>query len=152
MVMNKVRPPRSVIRRIRHGPERLQENFQKTRKRYPNVKKDTSKEIKMTIRQEAKETDIKCEILSILNHRRCPKTIRNYNQRAFIGGTWSDSDEDGEEKTKDKKCLMAKASNEVLSETEFSSDDLMSLDEKDLDSEYNRLCKVGLKVMAKINH
>ncbi|GJW68809.1 zf-CCHC domain-containing protein [Tanacetum coccineum] len=33
----------------------------------------------------------------------CPKLSRNYNQRAFVGGTWSDSDEDGEEKTKDKK-------------------------------------------------
>ncbi|GJV67900.1 hypothetical protein Tco_1483409 [Tanacetum coccineum] len=37
--------------------------------------------------------------------------------------SWSDSDEDEEEKTKDEKCLMAKASNEVLSETEFFSDD-----------------------------
>ncbi|GJW72859.1 zf-CCHC domain-containing protein [Tanacetum coccineum] len=73
----------------------------------------------------------------------CPKLSRNYNQRAFVGGSWSDSDEDEKEKTKNKKCLMAKASNEVLSETEFFSDDHSSLDEKDLDSEYNRLCKVG---------
>ncbi|GJZ68882.1 hypothetical protein Tco_0632432 [Tanacetum coccineum] len=61
----------------------------------------------------------------------------------------SNSDEDEEEKTKDKKCLMAKASNEVLSETEYFSDDQSSLDENDLDSEYSRLCKIGLKVMAK---
>nr|GFB31541.1 hypothetical protein [Tanacetum cinerariifolium] len=53
---------------------------------------------------------------------------------AFVGGTWSDSDEDKEKKTKDENCLMAKASNEVLSETEFFSGDLSSLDEKDLDS------------------
>ncbi|GJS76162.1 hypothetical protein Tco_0726043 [Tanacetum coccineum] len=44
---------------------------------------------------------------------------------------------------------MAKASNEVLSETEYFSDDQSSLDENDLDSEYSRLCKIGLKVMAK---
>ncbi|GJT54874.1 zf-CCHC domain-containing protein [Tanacetum coccineum] len=25
----------------------------------------------------------------------CPKLSRNYNQRAFVGGSWSDSDEDG---------------------------------------------------------
>ncbi|GJR34188.1 hypothetical protein Tco_1209872 [Tanacetum coccineum] len=73
----------------------------------------------------------------------CPKLSRNHNQRAYIGGSWSDSDEEGEEKTKDEKCLMAKASNEVSSETEYFSDDLSSLDEKDLDSEYNRLCKIG---------
>ncbi|GJR56284.1 zf-CCHC domain-containing protein [Tanacetum coccineum] len=79
----------------------------------------------------------------------CPKQSRSYNQRAFVGVSWSDSDEDGEEKTKDEKCLMAEASNEVLSETEFFSDDSSSLDEKDLDSKYNRLCKIGLEVMAK---
>ncbi|GJR36395.1 hypothetical protein Tco_1212079 [Tanacetum coccineum] len=61
----------------------------------------------------------------------------------------SDSDEDEDEKTNDEKCLMAKASNEVLSETEYFSDDQSSLDENDLDSEYSRLCKLGLKVMAK---
>ncbi|GKA10807.1 zf-CCHC domain-containing protein [Tanacetum coccineum] len=78
------------------------------------------------------------------NHliRECPKLSRNYNQRSFVGGSWSDSDEDEEERTKDEKCLMAKTSNEVLSETEFFSDDHSSLDEKELDSEYNRLCKV----------
>ncbi|GJU01466.1 hypothetical protein Tco_1111804 [Tanacetum coccineum] len=53
---------------------------------------------------------------------------KNYNQRAFVGGSWSDSDKDEEEKTKDEKCFMAKASNEVFSETEFFSDDLSSLD------------------------
>ncbi|GJW92188.1 hypothetical protein Tco_0169741 [Tanacetum coccineum] len=78
----------------------------------------------------------------------CPKQSRNYHQRAFVGGSWIDSDED-EEKTKDEKCVMAEASNEVSFETEFFSDDLSSLDEKDLDSEYNQLCKIGLKVMAK---
>ncbi|GJU65001.1 zf-CCHC domain-containing protein [Tanacetum coccineum] len=90
-------------------------------------------------------------VIFLLTHLigECPKLSRNYNQRAFVGGSWSDSDGDDEEKTKDEKCLMANTSNEVLSETEFFSDDQSSLDEKDLDSEYNRLCKVGLKVMAK---
>ncbi|GJY78136.1 hypothetical protein Tco_0483937 [Tanacetum coccineum] len=42
------------------------------------------------------------------------ENVRNYqNQKAFVGGSWSDSDEDEEEKTKDEKCLMAKASIEV---------------------------------------
>ncbi|GJR64870.1 hypothetical protein Tco_0010935 [Tanacetum coccineum] len=43
----------------------------------------------------------------------CPKPPRSKNQRAFIGGTWSDSGEDEEEKTKDETCLVAQASNEV---------------------------------------
>ncbi|GJX25355.1 zf-CCHC domain-containing protein [Tanacetum coccineum] len=41
----------------------------------------------------------------------CPKLSRYQNQKAFVGGSWSDSDEDEEEKTNDEKCLMAKASN-----------------------------------------
>ncbi|GJU97691.1 hypothetical protein Tco_1326962 [Tanacetum coccineum] len=42
----------------------------------------------------------------------CPKLSRYQNQKAFVGGSWSDSDKDEEEKTNDKKCLMAKTSNE----------------------------------------
>nr|GEX03791.1 zf-CCHC domain-containing protein/UBN2 domain-containing protein [Tanacetum cinerariifolium] len=82
------------------------------------------------------------------NHiiRECPKLSRYQNQKAFVRGSWSDSGEDEEEKTKDKKCLMAKASNEVLSKTEY---DQSPLDKNDLDSEYSRLCKIRLKVMAK---
>ena len=79
----------------------------------------------------------------------CPKMTRSQNYKAFIGGTWSDSEDDGKETTKEEKCLMAKASSEVRSETEYYSDDNLSLDEKDLDSEYYRLCKLGQKVMAK---
>ncbi|GJZ34294.1 hypothetical protein Tco_0580111 [Tanacetum coccineum] len=43
----------------------------------------------------------------------CPKSSRNNNQRAFIGGAWSDSGKDEEEKNKDKTCLVAQASNEI---------------------------------------
>ncbi|GKE58746.1 hypothetical protein Tco_1497931, partial [Tanacetum coccineum] len=79
----------------------------------------------------------------------CLKQSKYQNQKAFVGGFWSDSDEDEKERTKDEKCLMAKASNEVLFETEYFSDNQSSLNENDLDSEYSRLCKIGLKVMAK---
>ncbi|GJU13958.1 zf-CCHC domain-containing protein [Tanacetum coccineum] len=44
----------------------------------------------------------------------CPKLSRNHYQRAYVGGSWSDNDVDEDEKTKDKKCHMAKASNEVI--------------------------------------
>ncbi|GJW15604.1 retrovirus-related pol polyprotein from transposon TNT 1-94 [Tanacetum coccineum] len=42
----------------------------------------------------------------------CPKLSRYQNQKAFVGGSWSDSDEDEEEKTNDEKCLMANSLNE----------------------------------------
>nr|GFA17923.1 zf-CCHC domain-containing protein/UBN2 domain-containing protein [Tanacetum cinerariifolium] len=53
----------------------------------------------------------------------CLKISRYHYQKAFVRGSWSDSDEDEEEKKKDKNCRMAKASNEVLSETKYFSDD-----------------------------
>nr|GFB12787.1 transposase, Ptta/En/Spm, transposase, Tnp1/En/Spm-like protein [Tanacetum cinerariifolium] len=34
------------------------------------------------------------------------------NQRAFVGGIWSDSGEEDDEKVKDEPCLLAHASNE----------------------------------------
>ncbi|GJX60634.1 hypothetical protein Tco_0292024 [Tanacetum coccineum] len=45
-------------------------------------------------------------------HGEFPKPLRNKNQRGFVGGYWSDSDEDEEVTTKDKTCLVAQASNE----------------------------------------
>ncbi|GJS19074.1 copia protein [Tanacetum coccineum] len=42
----------------------------------------------------------------------CPKTSRNKDQKAFIEGSWSDSENDAEDKTNDKTCLMAQSSNE----------------------------------------
>ncbi|GKA33471.1 hypothetical protein Tco_0719900 [Tanacetum coccineum] len=75
----------------------------------------------------------------------CPKQLKYQNQRAFVGGAWSDSDDDEEEKTKDEKCLMAKDSNEVLSETKYFSDDQSSLDENDLDNDIVRLWQIRFR-------
>ncbi|GJZ63055.1 hypothetical protein Tco_0619476 [Tanacetum coccineum] len=44
--------------------------------------------------------------------RECPKPPKEKNQRAFVGGSWSDSGEEDNEKDKDETCLMAQASNE----------------------------------------
>ncbi|GJS00981.1 zf-CCHC domain-containing protein [Tanacetum coccineum] len=47
----------------------------------------------------------------------CPKISRNKDQKAFIGGSWSDSDNDAEDKTNNETCLMAQSSNEVCLRT-----------------------------------
>ncbi|GJT62259.1 zf-CCHC domain-containing protein [Tanacetum coccineum] len=59
-----------------------------------------------------------------LNHLigECPKQSKFQNQKAFVGGSWSDSDEDEEDKTKEEKCLMAKASNEELASLKYSQE------------------------------
>ncbi|GJW66930.1 retrovirus-related pol polyprotein from transposon TNT 1-94, partial [Tanacetum coccineum] len=43
----------------------------------------------------------------------CPKPSKDKNQRAFVGGSWSDSGEEDDEKAKDETCLVAQASNEI---------------------------------------
>ncbi|GJV22288.1 hypothetical protein Tco_1371308 [Tanacetum coccineum] len=43
----------------------------------------------------------------------CPKPLKDKNQRAFVGGSWSDSGEEDDEKAKYETCLVAQASNEI---------------------------------------
>ncbi|GJR90345.1 hypothetical protein Tco_0214356 [Tanacetum coccineum] len=99
------------------------------------MKESHSKEIKMTRMTKVKENASNVEIQIISS-----ENAQNYQEAIIKEPTSenrSDSDKEGKEKTKDEKCLMAEASNEVSSKTEFFSDDLSSLDEKDLDSKYN---------------
>ncbi|GJV22247.1 copia protein, partial [Tanacetum coccineum] len=44
----------------------------------------------------------------------CPKPPRDKNQRAFVGGSWSDSGEEDDEKIQDETCLVAQAPNEII--------------------------------------
>ncbi|GJT78458.1 hypothetical protein Tco_1045183 [Tanacetum coccineum] len=113
------------------------------------LKKEVSDEDSSSSDSEDEEYDMAVKEFKKFFKRRGRFPPKNNDQRAFIGGSWSDSDEDEEEKTMDEKCLIAKASNEVLSEIEYFSDNQSSLDENDLDSVYSRLCKIGLKVIAK---
>ncbi|GJX80155.1 pentatricopeptide repeat-containing protein [Tanacetum coccineum] len=140
---------------IKKDSETVKSKREQSRSIALKARKDSSDDDSSTSDSEDKEfangRERKCFKCGDPNHLvgECPKLSRYQNQKAFVGGSWSDSDEDEEEKTNDEKCLMAKASNEVLSETEYFSDDQSLLDENDLDNEYSRLCKLGLKVMAK---
>ncbi|GJV95179.1 hypothetical protein Tco_1546756 [Tanacetum coccineum] len=44
----------------------------------------------------------------------CSKPPKDKNQRAFVGGSWSDSGEEDAEKVKNKTCLVAHASSEII--------------------------------------
>ncbi|GJV15340.1 retrovirus-related pol polyprotein from transposon TNT 1-94 [Tanacetum coccineum] len=79
----------------------------------------------------------------------CPKPPKDKNQRAFVGGSWSDSGEEDDEKVKDETCLVAHASSEVCSESSYFSDENSSIDDLALDNEYDKLCKMSLKIITK---
>ncbi|GJX50710.1 zf-CCHC domain-containing protein, partial [Tanacetum coccineum] len=55
------------------------------------------------------KSDQKCFRCGDPNHliSDCLKPSRNKDQKAFIGGSWSDSENDAEDKTNDETCLMA---------------------------------------------
>ncbi|GKC89252.1 retrovirus-related pol polyprotein from transposon TNT 1-94 [Tanacetum coccineum] len=53
----------------------------------------------------------------------CLKISRIKDQKAFIGGSWSDSENDVEDKTNDETCLMAQSSNEVCLRTCLEPDE-----------------------------
>ncbi|GJV45682.1 zf-CCHC domain-containing protein [Tanacetum coccineum] len=61
------------------------------------------------------KSDRKCFRCGDPSHlfRECPNPSKDKNQRAFVGGSWSDSGEEYDEKVKDKTCLMAQASNKI---------------------------------------
>ncbi|GKB01575.1 copia protein [Tanacetum coccineum] len=52
-----------------------------------------------------------------------PKPSRNKDQKAFIGGSWSDNENDAKDKTNDETCLMAQSSNEVCLRTCLEPDE-----------------------------
>nr|GEU52508.1 pentatricopeptide repeat-containing protein [Tanacetum cinerariifolium] len=58
------------------------------------------------------KSDRKCFRCGYPNHLigECPKPPKDKNQRAFVGGFWSDSGEEDDEKVKDEMCLVAHAS------------------------------------------
>ncbi|GJR83221.1 hypothetical protein Tco_0154006 [Tanacetum coccineum] len=63
-----------------------------------------------------------------------PKPPHKKDQKSFIGGSWSDSENEVEDKTNDETCLMAQSSNEVTLHSSHYSDNAFSLDDDRFDS------------------
>ncbi|GJW40511.1 hypothetical protein Tco_0066356 [Tanacetum coccineum] len=79
----------------------------------------------------------------------CPKPPRNKDQKAFVGGCWSDSENEAEDKTNDETYLMAQSSNEVTPDSSHYSDNASSLDNDSMQNEYDNLCEINLKIINK---
>ncbi|GKB68147.1 zf-CCHC domain-containing protein [Tanacetum coccineum] len=83
-----------------------------------------------------------------LNHfiSDCPKHSFS-DQKAFVVGCWSDSEEDSK---KDEIYLTVLDNNEVLSDTPYYSSS--SLDNDSLQKEYDKLCQISLRLINKNKH
>ncbi|GJU81601.1 hypothetical protein Tco_1283966 [Tanacetum coccineum] len=55
--------------------------------------------------------------------RECTKPPKDKNQRAFVGGSWSDSGEEDDEKVKDETCLVAHASSKICHGVDLEPDE-----------------------------
>ncbi|GKD27534.1 zf-CCHC domain-containing protein [Tanacetum coccineum] len=84
------------------------------------------------------KSDRKCFRCDDPNHliEECPKPPKDRGQRAFVGGSWSASGEEDDDKVNNETCLLAQASSEVCSESSYFSDENSSIDDVVLDNEY----------------
>ncbi|GJU00680.1 retrovirus-related pol polyprotein from transposon TNT 1-94, partial [Tanacetum coccineum] len=89
--------------------------FLKRRGRFVRQPRNDKKTFQRSRDDENDKSDKKCFRCDDPNHLigECPKPPKDKNQRAFVGGYWSDSDEEDDEKIKDETCLVAKTSNEI---------------------------------------
>ncbi|GKB16777.1 zf-CCHC domain-containing protein [Tanacetum coccineum] len=125
--------------------------FFKRRGRFVRQPRNDKKTFQRSRDDKNGKSERKCFRCGDPNHliRECPKPPRDKNQRAFVGGSWSDSGEEDDEKVKDETCLVAHASSEVCSESSYFSDENSSIDDLALDNEYDKLCKMSLKIITK---
>ncbi|GJT36474.1 retrovirus-related pol polyprotein from transposon TNT 1-94 [Tanacetum coccineum] len=109
---------------IKKDSETVKNKREQSRSIALKVRKESSDEDSSTSDSEDEEYAMAC---GDPNHLigECPKQLKYQNQRAFVGGAWSDSDDDEEEKTKERKSVfMAKDSNECM--TRSSANELFT--------------------------
>nr|GEW45900.1 retrovirus-related Pol polyprotein from transposon TNT 1-94 [Tanacetum cinerariifolium] len=125
--------------------------FFKRRSRFVRQPQNDKKTFQRSRDDENGKSDRKCFRCGESNYLigECPKPPKDKNQRAFVGGSWSDSGEEDDEKVKNETCLVAQASSEVCSESSYFSDENSSIDDLALDNEYDKLCKMNLKIITK---
>ncbi|GJY02670.1 hypothetical protein Tco_0360822, partial [Tanacetum coccineum] len=114
------------------------------------AKKESSNEECSTSRSEDEEYAMAVrDFKKFFKRRECPKPPKDKNQRAFVGGSWSDSGEEDDQKANDETCLVVQASSEICLESSYFSNENSSIDDLILDREYDKLCKMSLKIITK---
>ncbi|GKA21203.1 zf-CCHC domain-containing protein [Tanacetum coccineum] len=107
-------------------------NFKKFFRRKGKFVRQPREEKKSFRQRDVKKgkSDRKCFRCGDPNHliSNCPKPSRNKDQKAFIRGSWSDSENDAEDKTNNETYLMDQLSNEVTLNSSYYSDNASSLD------------------------
>ncbi|GJW46265.1 zf-CCHC domain-containing protein [Tanacetum coccineum] len=128
-------------------------NFKKFLRRKGKFVRQPREEKKSFRQRDEKKgkSDRKCFRCGDPNHLigDCPKPPRKKEQKAFIGGSWSDSEYDADDKTNDETCLVDQLSNEVTLNSSYYSDNASSLVNNSMQIEYDNLCEISLKITNK---
>ncbi|GJW63087.1 zf-CCHC domain-containing protein [Tanacetum coccineum] len=90
--------------------------FFKRRGRFVRQPQNDKKTFQRSRDDKNDRSDRKCFRCGDPNHLigECPKPPKDKNQTAFVGGSWSDSGEEDDEKVNNKTCLVAQASSEII--------------------------------------
>ncbi|GJR63129.1 retrovirus-related pol polyprotein from transposon TNT 1-94 [Tanacetum coccineum] len=99
--------------------------FFKRRGRFRRQPQNDKKTFQRSRDDKNDKSDRKCFRCGDPNHLigECLKPPKDKNQREFVGGTWSDSGEEDDEKAKDETCLVAQASNEICLGVDLEPDE-----------------------------
>ncbi|GJZ37435.1 retrovirus-related pol polyprotein from transposon TNT 1-94 [Tanacetum coccineum] len=99
--------------------------FFKRRGRFVRQPRNDKKTFQRSRDDNNSKGDRKCFRCGDPNHLigECPKPPKYKNQKAFIGGSWSDSGEEDDEKVKDETCLVAQASSEICLGVDLEPDE-----------------------------
>ncbi|GJW27819.1 retrovirus-related pol polyprotein from transposon TNT 1-94 [Tanacetum coccineum] len=101
--------------------------FFKRRGRFVRQPRNDKKTFQRSRDDKNGKSDRKCFRCGDPNHLigECPKPPKDKNQRAFVGGSWSDSGEEDDEKVKNETCLVAQASSEICLGVDLEPDELI---------------------------
>nr|GEY86468.1 hypothetical protein [Tanacetum cinerariifolium] len=113
------------------------------------AKKESSNEEYSTSRNEDEEYDMPTRRPES-SYWRMSKPLKDKNQRAFVGGSWSDSGED-DGKFKNKTCLVAQASSEICLGVDLEPDEWIKDSRSSKDMTDNRKLFTSYKSYNKGN-
>nr|GEV03772.1 retrovirus-related Pol polyprotein from transposon TNT 1-94 [Tanacetum cinerariifolium] len=99
--------------------------FFKRRRRFVRQPRNDKKTFQRSRDDNSGKNERKCFRCGDPNHliEECPKPPRDKNQRQFVGGSWSDSGEENDEKIQDETCLVAQAPNEICLGVDLEPDE-----------------------------
>ncbi|GKA28188.1 zf-CCHC domain-containing protein [Tanacetum coccineum] len=99
--------------------------FFKRRGRFVRQPRNDKKTFQRSRDDKNGKSDRKCFRCGDPNHLivECPKPPKDKNQRTFVGGSWSDSGEEDDEKVNNETCLVAQASSEICLGVDLEPDE-----------------------------